>query len=396
MDKVRLGMIGSQFAAHLHLNNYEKMRGLKMEVVGIASKTEINAQQTAQKFNIPSVYTDYRQLLERKDVNAVDLCVPTHLHEEMILAAAEAGKHIICEKPLTGYFGQDLGGEDIGFRVPRQKMLECVMESCSRIRMAIQKHRIQFCYAENWIYAPSLIKIKRIVKVSGGTIMDIRAEESHSGSHAAYSRQWKTAGGGSLLRLGAHPISAVLHLKHFEGMLRDGKTIRPKSVIGEVGQHTHIPSFQRESKKWLVSSWEDVEDWSAIILTFEDHSKATIFASDGVLGGIRNTMQVYLSNAVAYANINPNDTVQVYAPDPEVLGEEYIAEKIATKAGWNFASPNEDWMSGHTQELEDFIDCLLERKDPVAGLAVAEDTLNVIYSGYLSAEKGQRVALNIT
>jgi len=107
-------------------------------------------------------------------------------------------------------------------------------------------------------------------------------------------------------------------------------------------------------------------------------------------------MQVYLSNAVAYANINPNDTVQVYAPDPEVLGEEYIAEKIATKAGWNFASPNEDWMSGHTQELEDFIDCLLERKDPVAGLAVAEDTLNVIYSGYLSAEKGQRVALNIT
>jgi predicted dehydrogenase len=146
----------------------------------------------------------------------------------------------------------------------------------------------------------------------------------------------------------------------------------------------------------LVSSWEDVEDWSAIILTFEDHSKATIFASDGVLGGIRNTMQVYLSNAVAYANINPNDTVQVYAPDPEVLGEEYIAEKIATKAGWNFASPNEDWMSGYPQELEDFIDCLLERKDPISGLAVAEDTINVIYSGYLSAEKGQRVDLNIT
>jgi len=245
MDKVRLGMIGSQFSAHLHLNNYAKMRGLKMEVVGIASKTEINTQQTAQQFNIPSAYTDYRQLLERKNMDAVDLCVPTHLHEEMIHAAAEAGKHIIWEKPLTGYFGQDLGGEDIGFRVSRQKMLECVMESCSRIRMAIQKHRIQFCYAENWIYAPSLIKIKRIVKVSGGTIMDIRAEESHSGSHAAYSRQWKTAGGGSLLRLGAHPISAVLHLKHFEGMLRDGKPIRPKSIIGEVGQHTHIPSFQR-------------------------------------------------------------------------------------------------------------------------------------------------------
>jgi predicted dehydrogenase len=53
-------------------------------------------------------------------------------------------------------------------------------------------------------------------------------------------------------------------------------------------------------------------------------------------------------------------------------------------------------MSGYPQELEDFIDCLLGRKDPISGLAVAEDTMNVIYSGYLSAEKGQRVDLNIT
>jgi len=99
MDKVRLGMIGSQFSAHLHLNNYAKMRGLKVEVVGIASKTEINAQQTAQKFNIPSVYTDYRQLLERKDVDAVDLCVPTHLHEEMILGQQRQGNISFVRNP---------------------------------------------------------------------------------------------------------------------------------------------------------------------------------------------------------------------------------------------------------------------------------------------------------
>ena len=61
MDKVRLGMVGSQFAAHLHLNNFEKLRGAKMEVVGIASRTEKSAQKTAKEFNIPSVYTDYRR-----------------------------------------------------------------------------------------------------------------------------------------------------------------------------------------------------------------------------------------------------------------------------------------------------------------------------------------------
>jgi len=393
MDKVRLGMVGSRFAAHLHLNNLERLRGSKVEIVGIASKTEESARKTAKEFNIPSVYTDYRRLLDRKDVDVIDLCVPTNLHEEMVIAVAGAGKHIICEKPLTGYFGEDVEGEGIGFRVSRDVMLKGAMESCRRIRKAIEKNKVRFCYAEDWIYAPPLVKLKRIVKVSGGTILDIRAEESHSGSHADYSRKWKTSGGGALLRLGAHPIGAVLHLKYYEGEIRDGKPIRPKDVTGEVGQHIRIPSFQRESKKWLVTSWEDVEDWSCIIITFEDTSKAVILASDGVLGGTRNTMQVYLSNAVSFANINPNNAVEVYAPDPSIFKDEYIAEKLETKAGWNFASPDEDWMRGYPQELENFIDSILQGKDPISGLDLAQDTMEVIYASYLSAEKGQRVSL---
>jgi len=394
MDKVRLGMVGSRFAARTHLaNNFAKLRGWKVEVVGIASSTEASAQQAAREFNIPSAYTDYRKLLERKDVDVIDLCTPTNLHKEMIIAAAEAGKHIICEKPLTGYFGEDVEGEGIGFRVPREVMLRGAIESCARIRKAVEKSRIRFCYAEDWVYAPPIAKLKRIVKVSGGTIMDMRAEESHSGSHAEYSRKWKTSGGGALLRVGSHPVGTAIHLKSYEGQLREGKPIRPKSVTGEMGQHTRIPSFQREPKKYMVASWEDVEDWFTAIITFEDTSKAVVFASDGILGGVRKWMEVYLSNAVVFANINPNNACQVYAPDPDVFKDEYITEKLATKAGWNFASPDEDWMGGYPQELEDFIDCLLEGRDPSSGLDLAEDTVRVIYSAYLSAEKGQRVDL---
>ncbi len=391
MDKVRLAMVGSQFAAHLHLNNYGKLRGSKLEIVAIASPTEENASRTAKEFQIPSVYTDYRKLLERKDIDVVDLCVPTHLHEEMIVEAAEAGKHVICEKPLTGYFGREVEEEEIGFRVPRAVMLRGAMESCSRVRKAIEKNHVQFFYAEDWVYAPSVAKIKRIAKVSGGTILDIRAEESHSGSHAEYARKWKTSGGGALLRLGCHPIGAVLHLKCYEGQIRDGRPIRPRSITGEVGQHTRIASFQKEPRKWIKTSWVDVEDWSAIIITFVDESKATVIASDGVLGGTRNNLQVYFSNAVAFGNINPNNAVEVYAPDPGILEDEYIAEKLETKAGWNFASPDEDWMRGYPQELEDFVDCIIKEREPVSGLDLAEDTLKVVYSGYVSAEKGERV-----
>jgi len=93
-------------------------------------------------------------------------------------------------------------------------------------------------------------------------------------------------------------------------------------------------------------------------------------------------------------NINPNDTVFAYAPTPHIFGEEYIAEKLETKAGWNFASPDEDWVRGYPQELADFADCLLTGRDPVSGLDLAVETVKAIYAAYLSAEQGKRVELS--
>jgi predicted dehydrogenase len=393
MNPLRIGVVGAQFAAHLHLHNYKPLRGSKVQIRAIASRTKARAEAAAKEFNIPEVVDDYRRLLDRKDIDAVDLCVPTDLHHEFIIQAARAGKHVICEKPLTGYFGKERPEDLVGFAVDRETMFREAVNNCDAVAKAVQGGRIKFCYAENWVYAPPVVKLKNLMKVSQGTVMDIRAEESHSGSHAAYSRKWKTAGGGALLRLGAHPVSAVLHLKDYEGFLKGGAGIRLKSVTAEVGQHTRMESFQKEPKKWIVSSWEDVEDWATMIMNFEDGSQAVISASDGVLGGVRNTMTVYLSNAVVQVNINPNDTVVAYAPAPHIFGEEYIAEKLETKAGWNFASPDEDWVRGYPQELEDFADCLLTGREPISGRDLAVETVKAIYAAYLSAEKGMRVEL---
>ena len=391
MDLLRIGIVGAQFAAHLHLQNYHRLRRLKIEIPAVASRTRARAEEFAKKHNIPEVADDYRRLLDRKDIDVVDLCVPTDLHHEFIIQAAQAGKHVICEKPLTGYFGKDRPEELVGVSVDRKTMFSEAMANCKAVVAALKKSKVKFCYAENWVYAPPVTKLKNLIKVSRGTILDIRAEESHSGSHAAYSRRWKTSGGGALLRLGAHPVSAVLHLKHYEGTLKQGKAIQLKSVTAEVGQHTRMESFQKEPTKWIVDKWEDVEDWATMIMNFEDGSQAVVCASDGVLGGVRNTMTVYLSNAVVQVNINPSDTVVAYAPAPHIFGDEYIAEKLETKAGWNFASPDEDWVRGYPQELEDFVDCLLTGREPVSGLDLAIETVKAIYAAYLSAEKGMRV-----
>jgi predicted dehydrogenase len=393
MERVRLGMIGSQIAAHLHLNNLSKLRGLKVDVVAVASQKTENAAAFAKKFNIPDFYDDYHRILERPDIDIVDLCIPTDLHEEFSIQAAEAGKHIICEKPLTGYFGKEREEEQVGLAVRKESMLKEALKGCDRIIQAVRKNRVKFMYAENWIYAPPFIKLKSLMKVSGGTILEIRAEQGHSGSQAKYSRRWKTSGGGALMRLGSHPVGGVLHLKHYEGMLKYGRPTRPKSVMAEVGHHTKIESFKKEKKKYVVSEWEDVEDWGVIIINFEDDSKATVFTSDAVLGGVRNILNVYLSNAVVYVNINPHDVLEVYAPEPHIFGEEYIAEKLETKAGWNFPSPDDDWMKGFPQELEDFIDAVLLNREPVSGIDLARDVVEAIYAAYTSAEKGMRIEL---
>jgi predicted dehydrogenase len=205
MDKVRLGMIGSQFAAHLHLNSLSLLRGSKVEVVAVASKNKEHAQSFAKTFNIPDDYDDYRRILERKDVHVVDLCLTTNLHHIAAIDAANAGKHIICEKPLTGYFGE-------AKTTSRQNMMEEALKNAASVQKAVQTNRVKFCYAENFVYAPPVTKLKNLMKACQGTVLDIRAEESHSGSHAAYSREGKTSGGGSMMRLGSHPIGAVLHL----------------------------------------------------------------------------------------------------------------------------------------------------------------------------------------
>jgi predicted dehydrogenase len=273
-------------------------------------------------------------------------------------------------------------------------MWEQVLRQADAVLAACAKHKVTLCYAENFVYAPGVAKLRRLMDQSGGALLDVRAEESHSGSHAEYSRRWATSGGGSFLRMGAHPVGAVIHLKHYEGMRRHGKPIRVKSIIADVEQLTALPTFRAQQKHWVKTGWVDVEDWSAAILTFEDGTKATIMSTDVSLGGVKNLLTAYLSNAVVQVNINPNDSMRLYAPEASIWGDEYISEKVETKSGWQFVSPDEDWMRGYPQEMADFVGALREAREPLSGALLARDVVDVIYAGYVSAQEGRRVELN--
>lgn len=392
MDRINIGIVGTGFIADLHALTYRKLNGAKFQLLGAASRNPANAAAFAKKWSMAKAYPSFEAMLKDSEIHAVDICAPNDLHRDMIIAAAQAGKHIICEKPLSGAFGEGKSTDTPGL-LPKRELLEEALANTRACVNAVKEHGVGFGYAENFVYAPPLVKAKRLLARAKGTLMDIRAEESHSGSHAEYAKQWKRAGGGSLIRLGAHPVGAALHLKAWEGGLRSGRPIRPKSVTAEVGNHTRIPSFESEEKKWIKTGWVDVEDWSCAIITFEDGSRATIHSSDGVIGGVRNNLTLYASNAVLQININPSDTLKIYAPEHGIFGDEYIQEKLETNGGWNFPAPDEEWIRGYDGELQDFIDCFREKREPESNLTLAEDTMKVIYAGYVSAEEGRRVSL---
>ncbi len=384
MGALRVGIVGARFAAELHAVNYEHLRPAKAELTAVCSRTREEAEAFAKRHRIARVFTDYRQLVESSDVDVVDVCSTTDSHHTIAAAAARAGKHLIVEKPLSGYFGEATD--------PREAMMAGALRNCDAALEAVAKAGVTLCYAEDFVYAPPVAKLRRLMDASGGTVLELRAEESHSGSHAAYARRWKTSGGGSLLRMGSHPVGVILQLKHHEGQRRRGRATRARTVSAEVAHLTRL-SAVADATRFMSTKAEDVEDWSVAIITFEDGTKATVHANDITLGGVRNVVTAYMTNGVVQANINPNTAVTVFAPEASVWGDEYITEKVETKAGWQFPSPDEDWMRGYPQELEDFVDAIRERREPLAGAALAREVVEVISAGYLSAATGRRVEL---
>jgi predicted dehydrogenase len=393
MKSVRIGMVGAGHGATLHLENLSGMRGQRVEIAGICSQSRESAEACARRFEIPFVTTDFAALLARADVDAVDLCVPPALHHRFAAQAAAAGKHIIVEKPLTGYFGEPGDPEPIGENVPRAKMLEGARRNALAVREAVRRHNVKLCYAENWVYAPPVAKLRRLIQVSGGSILDVRCEECHSGSPSTFARQWKFSGGGALLRMGVHSVGTCLHLKAHEGQVRDGRPIRPVAVTADAAPLMRTDTARRSATKWITADPVDVENWANVAITFDDGTRGLVTVADTGLGGLRAKIGVYMTNAVMHADMTQNTAVQAYAPDPAVFGSEYFTERIETKAGWTFPSPDEGWFRGYPQEMEDFVRAVGEHGEPLAGIDLAVDCIEVIYAAYLSAAEGRRVSL---
>ncbi|MGN6616037.1 MAG: Gfo/Idh/MocA family protein [Ilyomonas sp.] len=388
---LRAGIIGSGFAAKFHYEALERVYGVKVEIEGAYSPTTQNLETFTKQRRIKA-FSSAEELVKACDV--IHVCTPPVTHEPYVITTLQAGKNVIVEKPFTGYFGN--GKETFnGDTFSKEEGLENAIESIERMLNAERKSEGKIMYAENWVYAPAVQKERELLQKTGAQIIWMHGEESHSGSHSLTYGQWKFSGGGSMIGKGCHPLAAAIYFKHVEGRARNGKAIRPATISARTHAITRMPSFKNEGH--LRTTYKDTEDFALLHIVFEDGTIADLFASELVLGGVHNWIEINTTNHRTICNINPNTAIQAYTPAQKYFDDVYVVEKTETKQGWSSMSPDESWFTGYQHEMEAFYRSAAYNEPVESNSSLAADVIATIYAGYVSAErKGTEVNIPTT
>jgi predicted dehydrogenase len=377
----KAGIIGSGFAAKFHYDALQRVHSVTVDIAGVYSPTISHLESFAQERNIQQ-FNSVEELIQASDV--LHICTPPVTHEPLVIAALQQNKHVIVEKPFTGYFGdgsQNFNGDTFS----KQQGFEHTLRSIERMLDAEKKSTGKIMYAENWVYAPAVQKERELLQKTGAQIIWMHGEQSHSGSHSSTYGQWKFSGGGSMIGKGCHPLSAAIYFKHVEGRARNGHPIRPKTITARTHAITRMPGFKNEG--YLRTSYTDVEDFALMHIVFEDGTIADLFASELVLGGVHNRIEINTSNHRTVCNINPNNSMQSYTPSQQHFNEVYVVEKTETKQGWSFVSPDEGWFAGYQHEMEAFYRSAAYGDAIESNSSLAADVMATIYAGYVSSER---------
>ena len=374
---LRVGIVGSGFAASFHWQNFPRHA---VVLTGVTSAREANREAFAAK-HATKAFSSVEAMLPHIDV--LDICSPPSSHTEYIEAAAKAGVDVIVEKPFTGFFGSPETNS-------KSTMLRAVVDECKSLRDTVKESGINLGYAENFVYAPSIQKEREIIEKTKAQILRMSGEESHNGSHSPVYGIWGVQGGGSLIAKGCHPLGAILYLKRIEGLARNGTPIRPVAVSARTHSITKLAAF--EDKGFLRTKYHDTEDYSFLHVIFEDGTVADITASELVLGGVYDFVEVFANNHRTRCRISPVGVVDLYSPSHAEFKDVSLVEKITTNEGWIPASPDEGWSNGQVRELDDFLAAFRGCYAPQSDLDLAIDITLSLYAGYVSADDKGREA----
>src|SRR5436190_1448014 len=343
MNTVRYGLIGSGFVSTIHAESIARIKGAW--VTAVASPSEGKAAEFAAKHGIPHYFSDYRTLLESPDVDAVVLGLPNDLHCEVTEAAAQAGKHVVCEKPLC-----------------------TTLEEADRMIDACRKAGVLLLYAEELFFAPKYVKAKQLADEGAfGRVHLVKQGEKHSGPHSDWFWDVEQSGGGALMDLGCHGIAFCWWFL--------GKQ-KVKSVYAQLSTQVHGARTQGD-------------DEALAIIEFEDGAIGVVENSWNRPGGMDDSIEVFGDKGQKYADLLMGNALPTYSE----VGFGYAVEKASTTTGWTYPVYEEHWNYGFPQEMRHFARCVRGVETPIADGETGRVVQEVLYAAYASAGLGRKIEL---
>ena len=337
--EVGVGLVGTGFIGQVHAEAFS--RSTVASVRAVASRSPEHAAAFAGRWEIPAWHTDYRELVGRPDVDMVCVGAPNWLHRDVVVAAAEAGKHVVCEKPLA-------------------RTLREADEMIAACRVA----GVKLMYAEELCFAPKYVRAKELADEGAfGEVFLVRQSEQHFGPHSDWFWDPELAGGGVLMDMGCHGIELA---RWVHGKPRAG------SVCAEVGTFVHRDRTT-------------ADDHAIVSVRFEGRRLGLIEASWAKPGGVEDRMEIVGSRGVTYADLLRGSSLTTFSD----VGYGYAVEKAPDTRGWTFTMFDELWNSGFIHEMDHFARCVAEDAAPRETGEDGRAVLEIIYAAYRSARHGR-------
>ncbi len=345
MARTRVALIGAGFIADIHAESYHRFVP-DAEIVAVCSRHEGHAAAFASKHGIPRVFTDVDRAIVESDCAVVDICLPNALHARTTIAAANAGKHVIIEKPLC-----------------------LTLDEADEMIAACRGNQRKLMYAEELCFAPKYERVRQLAHEGAlGTIYYMRQCEKHSGPHSDWFYDAEQSGGGALMDMGCHGIG------WFRWMLGGARA---------VSVYAHMQSGLIHGHRTRC------EENSVCLVEFEGGAIGVAENSWAKLGGMEDRVEVCGTGGVMYADLFQGNSALTYSEK----GYGYAMEKAGSTQGWTFTMFEEAFNQGYPHELKHFIDCVRNDATPVSTGEDGRAVLEVMYAAYQSAGTGRKVPL---
>ncbi len=344
MQRTKVAILGAGFISDIHSECYHRFIP-EAEVVAVYARNAEKVKNFAEKHHIGKWYNDVDALINESGCEIVDICLPNFLHADACIKAARAGKHIIIEKPLA-----------------------VTLEEADAMIDACKKAGVKLMYAEELCFAPKYERVRHLVKEGAvGEVYMLKQSEKHSGPHTDWFYDVNLAGGGVLMDMGCHAM------EWFRWMLGN---VKAKSVYASMSTVYH-----KERTKG--------EDNSIVIIEFENGVTAVAENSWAKHGGMDDRSEVHGTGGVIYADLFMGNSAISYSKH----GYGYAMEKADTTVGWSFTVFEEAFNQGYPHELQHFVDCVRNNKEPLVTGEDGRVVLEILYAAYASAGQGKKIML---